>query len=231
MKHRGVNGPSLGWLSDQAGRNVSERWAGLETGNARDDPSGIWGSPMRDREESDTSTDMSRRGSGAGTSGRWKAWQHGKPCWCRSTRQTGIPRGADWACRVAERFVVLKTRGNARRGKGPQGWRADLRAKGVGIMAEPTIRITSVRPASAHAKVKGLPLTVVLTGRNKADQRIMRRLDCRRGACYFLCYGLLQTFVWCSACEPHDPPGEPDAGKLHVRFGGRREETRRRKPD
>ena len=149
MKHRGVNGPSLGWLSDQAGRNVSVHRAGLETGNARDDPSGIWGSPMRDREESDTSTGMSRR---------WRAWQHGKPCWCCSTRQTGILLGADRACRVAERFVVLKTRGNARRGKGPQGWRADSRAKGVGIMAEPTIRITSVRPASAHAKVKGLPL-------------------------------------------------------------------------
>ena len=119
MKHRGVNGPSLGWLSDQAGRNVSERRAGLETGNARDDPPGIWGSPMRDREESDTRTDTSRRGNGAGTSGRWKAWQHGKPCRCCGTRQTGIPRGADRAVRVTDGPVLLKTQGNACRGKGP----------------------------------------------------------------------------------------------------------------
>ena len=118
MKHFGVNGPHLRWLSDQAGQNTRERRAGLETGNARDDLPLIWGSLPRDREANDICTDTSRRGIDAGTSGRWKAWQHGKPYRCLCTRQTGILRGTGRAGRVADGPVLLKTQGNACRGKG-----------------------------------------------------------------------------------------------------------------
>ena len=45
---------------------------------------------------------------------------------------TGTPQGAGWAGRVAERPVVLKTRGNARRGKGPQVWRDAKRVQACG---------------------------------------------------------------------------------------------------
>ena len=55
---------------------------------------------------------------------------------------TGTPRGAGRAGRVAERPVGLKTRGNARRGKGPQVWRDDggTKACGSGFAYEPRVK-------------------------------------------------------------------------------------------
>ena len=56
LKHSGVKGRH-GRLSDHAGRNASERRAGLETDNTEADPPDFRGRPLADREESDAGTD------------------------------------------------------------------------------------------------------------------------------------------------------------------------------
>ena len=58
----------LGQLSDPAGRNVSEVWAGLESDNADADPPAIWEGRVSG-EAIDTRTRLIRRGSGHGTFG------------------------------------------------------------------------------------------------------------------------------------------------------------------
>jgi len=55
LKHSGEKGRH-GWLSDHAGRNASERRAGLETGVAEADPPELRGRPLASREESDEGT-------------------------------------------------------------------------------------------------------------------------------------------------------------------------------
>ena len=57
LKHSGVKGRH-GRLSDHAGRNASERRAGLETDNTEADPPGFRGRPLADGEESDAGTDL-----------------------------------------------------------------------------------------------------------------------------------------------------------------------------
>ena len=86
---------------------------------AEADPPQVRGRPPTGREESDTST-------GRFPPGYWRrhAWKMGGvatrealsvPC----TRQPGPREGQAWAGRVADGPAVLRTRGNARRGKGP----------------------------------------------------------------------------------------------------------------
>ena len=69
MKHCDVTG-CLGWPSDHAGRNASERRAGLETANVEADPPTNRGRLPPAREASDASTVGFHRGSGGSTHGR-----------------------------------------------------------------------------------------------------------------------------------------------------------------
>ena len=101
MKHSGEKG-RLGRLSDHAGRNASERRAGLETLNAEADPTVMRGRPPAGREESDERT-------GRFPPGYWRrhAWKMegrsntGTPVGAVHAA-TGTPRGAGRADRVAE---------------------------------------------------------------------------------------------------------------------------------
>ena len=71
---------------------------------------------------------------------------------------TGTPRGAGRAGRVAERSVGPKTRGNARRGKGPQVWRDDggAKARGSGIAYEPRMKGREFRSITCVSEGAGL---------------------------------------------------------------------------
>ena len=111
----------LGRLSERAGRNASERRAGLETVNAEADPPRFRGrlpatgtANGREREWPVVSagvlaTACTRRGVECNT---------GSPVG-GAHAPTENPRGPVWAGRVAERPVVPRKRGNARGGKGP----------------------------------------------------------------------------------------------------------------
>src|SRR3990172_9499404 len=65
-------------VSEQTGRNVSKRRAGLETGNAEADPARIWGRPLLWRGASDKPPQF-RRGTGDGMSVQGDDTKHGKP--------------------------------------------------------------------------------------------------------------------------------------------------------
>ena len=142
---------------------------------------------------------------------------------------TGTPRGVGRAGRVAERSVGLKTRGNARRGKGPQVRRDDggAKARGSGFAYEPRV------------KGQGVPKHHMRKRRGRADRWEARccqgvnRPDSasERGtvveAVQLLGAGGTQATDtasdrrwlgavpnWRSVCEGHDPTGEPDAGVM-----------------
>ena len=158
---------------------------------------------------------------------------------------TGTPRGAGRAGRVAERSVGLKTRGNARRGKGPQVRRNDggAKARGSGFAYEPRV------------KGQGVPKHHMRKRRGRADRWEARCCQgvnrsggaSERGTAVKPCsFGeprarkatgtagdrrwLEAAPNWRSVCELHDPTGEPDAGDPHVRFGGQGVETGLRAP-
>ena len=97
----------------------SERRAGLETCNAGADSTGLRGRPPIGREASDG---MHRPVSaGAMASARMEDGKRSNTgSHAGAVRAaTGTPRGTGWAGVVADGSVVLRTRGNARRGKGP----------------------------------------------------------------------------------------------------------------
>ena len=155
---------------------------------------------------------------------------------------TGTPRGVGRAGRAAERPVVLKTRGNARRRKGPQVWRDDggAKARGSGFAYDPRLKgqrvSRSITCVSEGAGLAGLAArcrqgvnrlggtsergtageAVQLLGAGATQSRRYRE-------------GPLRTGV--PLCERHDPTGEPDAGNPHVRFGGQGVETDVWEPD
>ena len=155
MKHSGVKGPS--WTAQRPCRpELSERRAGLETGNAEADPPAVRGRPMAGREEkrqvhrsvfagvvASACMEEGRRGNTGSPVGGVHA-------------STGTPRGTGRPGRVAEGLVRLKTPGNAGRGKEPQVWRDAVRTKvgGSGHAYDPAIRTGSSE--ASHAEVKGL---------------------------------------------------------------------------
>jgi hypothetical protein len=117
------------WRSgDQAGRNVSERRAGLETFNVGADPPLTRGRPpsLANREtggigrpKSDL-TQRSHRGNDDGMSGLGDPKQHGKPQLARARDpQPDAREGQAGPPGAAERPVVPTTPGNSGRGKGP----------------------------------------------------------------------------------------------------------------
>ena len=130
------------WQKDRIGDSASmqagtrsECRAGLETANAEADPPRTRGRPPTVREENDTSTELLPPG-----------YWHWHACKMEevATRETlsvlwhaatGTPQEAGRAARVAEWPVLLKTPGNAGRGKGPQVRKGDQRMKGFGAMA------------------------------------------------------------------------------------------------
>ena len=69
---------SLWRLCEQAGRNLSERRAGLEKGDAGADPARIWGRPPLWKSLNDKAP-RSRRGSGDGMLAHGNVTEHGKP--------------------------------------------------------------------------------------------------------------------------------------------------------
>ena len=68
----------LGRLSERAGRNVSERRAGLETRDVEADLTLMQGRPLSFGKRA-TGTELFHRGIGVGMSGRGNRRQHGKP--------------------------------------------------------------------------------------------------------------------------------------------------------
>jgi hypothetical protein len=71
----------LGRLREQAGRNASERRAGLETHNVGADPANAWGRPPSQVQSGERHDSLlwSHRGSGDGMSVQGDRTQHGKP--------------------------------------------------------------------------------------------------------------------------------------------------------
>jgi hypothetical protein len=112
---------------DQAGRNASERRAGLETINVGADPPLTRGRPplLANREtggigrpKSDL-TQRSHRGNDDGMSGWGDSRQHGKPQVARARDpQPDAREGQAGPPRVAERLVVPPTPGNSGGTKG-----------------------------------------------------------------------------------------------------------------
>jgi hypothetical protein len=113
---------------DQAGRNASERRAGLERFNVGADPPLTRGRPPSlangetggiGRPKSDL-TQRSHRGNDDGMSGLGDPKQHGKPQAVRGRDlQPDAREGQAGSLGVAERPVVPPTPGNFGRGKGP----------------------------------------------------------------------------------------------------------------
>ena len=71
-----------------------------------------------------------RRGNGAGTHGRGRKQQHGKPCRWRARAKPESRQGQAGPGRVAERFVLPERPGNAGGGKGPQVRRGEGKREG-----------------------------------------------------------------------------------------------------
>ena len=97
-----------GRLSEHAGRNASERRAGLETSNAEADPSLLRGRLAAVGKASGMSTDRFRRGIDGGMRARERQQQHGKPRrWrARANRESARTslgrRGGGEACSTEE---------------------------------------------------------------------------------------------------------------------------------
>jgi hypothetical protein len=112
----------------QAGRNASERRAGLERSNVGADPPLTRGRPPSlanrvpvgiGRPKSDL-TQRSHRGNDDGMSGLGDPKQHGKPHAVRDRdSQPDAREGQAGPLGVAERSAVPPTPGNSGRGKGP----------------------------------------------------------------------------------------------------------------
>ena len=138
----------------QAGTR-SERRGGLEKVIAEVDPPGNRGRPPTGREESDERTGRFRRVVASACMEDGRRSNTGSPAGAMHAA-TGTPRGAGRAGRVAERPVVLKTRGNARRGKGLQVWRDDGGTN-------------CTTPASEHRPEPLQPARQLLLGRTETD--------------------------------------------------------------
>ena len=137
-------GPRSG-PGDHAGRNASERCAGLETEVAEADLPEGWGRLPSSGKRTTRAPDGSAGVVAAARMEEGSVGNTGSPVG-GGHAPTGPPRGAGWAGRVAERPVRLKTPGNAGRGKGPQVWKGALKGEGLGTMAVPTTPITVSDP-------------------------------------------------------------------------------------
>jgi len=112
----------LGRPREQAGRNMRERRAGLETLNVGADPTMGRGRPqlLRGKKLSEA-PQQSHRGIGGGMSAQGNTTQHGKPQrWDRVNPNRNPARDQPGPYGVAERSVVPLKPGNAGGGKGPQ---------------------------------------------------------------------------------------------------------------
>ena len=144
-------------LREWAGRNASERRAGLERRCGEPTRYPIregrhdWGDERR-------AASVLRRGSGVSLY-QGKGAQHGKPdgaAVVTSNRTTGD--GQTGRDRVAERFVVPSKAGNAGGGKGPQ-FRADVESGEVLEIGQPlanSAKARARRPASQAEVKEGL---------------------------------------------------------------------------
>ena len=136
------------WRSgDQAGRNASERRAGLETINVGADPALTRGRPLSlasretggiGRPMSDP-TQRSHRGNDDGMPGAGDRKQHGKPQVVRARDpQLDAREGQAGLPGESERSIVPSKPGNAGGGKGPQfkvnGRSGDSREIGVSLL-------------------------------------------------------------------------------------------------
>ena len=117
LKYFGVEG-RLGRLGERAGRNASERRAGLETLDAEADPPSIRGRPLS-RGKRTTRTPRFRRGIGVGMHVNGNRPQHGKPHAVRARDPQPELREEQAGPReVADRPVLAMTPGNAGNSKG-----------------------------------------------------------------------------------------------------------------
>ena len=108
-----------GRSGEHAGRNVSERRAGLEKLNAEADPAETGGRPLPLENTSDGSSGSA--GVMATACMQGDDAQHGKPDTAEGRDlQPDAREGQAGPCRVAERLVVPLKPGNAGGGKGPQ---------------------------------------------------------------------------------------------------------------
>ncbi len=152
-------------LGEQAGRNASERRAGLEKANVGADPPLITGKAavagelgVTPREA--TRTQRSHRGSGDGMSAQEIQTQHGKPQAVGARDpQPDAREGQAGPPGVAERPVVPRKPGNAGGGKGPQfkaNVRRGTRAGRLAMSLPPPPKVQKLQ-AALHAKAKGSP--------------------------------------------------------------------------
>ena len=110
----------LGRFREHAGRNASERRAGLERPKCGSRPVSISGKAAVAWGRSDRSTHRFRRGSGVGMRVQGRRPQHGKPLAVAARdRQPDSREGQAGPRGVAERFVVARKPGNAGGAKEP----------------------------------------------------------------------------------------------------------------
>ena len=106
-------------LSERAGRNVSERRAGLETGNVGADPPVTRGRPLLVGASRATEPHRSHRGIGDGMHDKETDRNTGSPCGEERDPHPATREGQAGPQRVTERPVVATKSGNAGGAKGP----------------------------------------------------------------------------------------------------------------
>ena len=145
-----------GRFSEHAGRNVSERRAGLETGNAEADPSGFRGRlpPAGKR-----ATRAPAGSAGVVAVARMQdgyGGNTGSPDGVKARDNRSPARGGPGRSGVAERPVLPLKRGNAGGGKGPWFESGVERREGRGDWREPISSSTgSETPAGATCESEG----------------------------------------------------------------------------
>ena len=152
----------LGRLSEHAGRNASERRAGLETGNAEADPPLVRGRLAAVGKRATRAPIGSAGVLAAACVQEGDSSNTGSPDG-GAHAPTGNPRGPAWAGGVAERLVVPGKPGNAGGGKGPQFERGAARRQGHGDWRKPnSFRKRSETPEGATCESEGVSRLPIL---------------------------------------------------------------------
>ena len=168
----------LGRLSEHAGRNASERRAGLETGNAEADPPLIRGRLAAVGKRATRAPIGSAGVLAVACVQEGDSSNTGSPDG-GAHAPTGNPRGPAWAGGVAERLVVPGKPGNAGGGKGPQFERGATRRQGHGDWRKPnSFRKRSETPEGATCESEGVSRLPILFVERQGVARQVRIPGC-----------------------------------------------------
>jgi RNA-directed DNA polymerase len=147
-------------VSERAGRNANEHWAGPEIMWCERRPGFNTGKAAIGQEESETSTARVRRGIGDGMFAEGDLWQHGKSRAVerQMSDQPEAREGETGLHGMAERPVWPKKPGNAGGGKGPwfKGDAGRSEGEEIGVSLRTPESVWKLQGA-LHAKAKGEP--------------------------------------------------------------------------